>query len=230
MDSRGTGASIPAGMEEVLVKGPGPLYLAAGVWVCFGLFLPLYRVTDFLLAGGLSVLGWGLGEKLIFPPKRVLRQKAVPIPHYTDGDPETVRIMAEGKKAIEAMRAANIAIEDEKVSAQIDRLEELSGKIFEQIAEDSKKTPRIRKFMNYYLPTTLKLLTSYDRMTDGSAGGAEIEKALLEIEAALEMVVKAFEKQLDNLFEEEALDISTDITVLEGMLAQEGLTDSDFSK
>ena len=89
---------------------------------------------------------------------------------------------------------------------------------------DLKKLPQIRRFMDYYLPTTLKLLNSYDRMSAAGVSGENIDSTLAKVEGMMRTVVAAFEKQLDSLYGSEALDISTDITVLETMMAREGLT------
>ena len=80
--------------------------------------------------------------------------------------------------------------------------------------------------MNYYLPTTLKLLSSYDKLEDTGITGTNISETMLSIERMMNTIVMAFEKQLDSLYGAEALDISTDITVLENMMAREGLVDS----
>lgn len=86
-----------------------------------------------------------------------------------------------------------------------------------------EKLSQIRKFTNYYLPTTLKLLNAYDRMDDTGISGSNIDTAMGKIGSALESIVTAFDRQLDALFADEALDISTDITVMEDLLRQEGL-------
>ena len=93
------------------------------------------------------------------------------------------------------------------------------------MVEHPKKLPQIRKFLNYYLPTTLKLLNAYDRMGAAGVSGENIDGTMGKIEAMMGTVVRAFDKQLDALFADEALDISTDITVLENLLSQEGLSD-----
>ena len=121
------------------------------------------------------------------------------------------------------MRRLNDSIEDENISAQIDHLEQTAGKIIDTVVAQPEKLSQIRKFMNYYLPTTLKLLNAYDRMDSTGASGVNIDGTKGKIEDMLDTICKAFDKQLDALYGEEALDISTDITVMEQMLAREGL-------
>lgn len=145
------------------------------------------------------------------------------------GNEEVDKLMQEGKKYIKQMQEANVAIADEEISAQIDRLEAVTKKIFDYIAENPEKILQIRKFMNYYLPTTLKLLRSYDRLCSQGVEGDNISATMHEIEGMMHTIVIAFEKQLDLLFQDEAMDIATDISVMESMLEQEGLTE-DFDK
>jgi hypothetical protein len=82
--------------------------------------------------------------------------------------------------------------------------------------------------MDYYLPTTLKLLNSYDRMSATGVSGENIDTTLAKVEGMMRTIVAAFEKQLDSLYGADALDISTDITVLETMMAREGLTEQEM--
>ena len=123
------------------------------------------------------------------------------------------------------MKRLNDSIKDEKISADIDRLEDLSAKIFAQVKSDPSKLPQIRKFMDYYLPTTLKLLNAYDRMGAQGVSGENIDATMQRVESMMGTIVTAFEKQLDMLFGSEAMDISADITVLENMMKREGLSE-----
>ena len=112
---------------------------------------------------------------------------------------------------------------DEKISAQIDHLEEVTGKIIDQVVAEPKKLPQIRRFLDYYLPTTLKILNAYDRMDSTGISGDNISTTKAKVEKMMDTITQAFDKQLDSLFGAEALDISTDITVMENLLAREGL-------
>lgn len=218
---------VPPGMMEIREKSVACYYGVGIFWLLFGLVAPLYQLSDFVIMLVLSV-GVFFLCKAIFRGKRTF----VPIPEkkVSTGNQEIDELILEGQDYLKKMREADIAIEDETVSQQIRRLEEISKKIFEFVAENPKKAPQIRKFMNYYLPTTMKLLSSYDKLEETGITGTNISETMLSIERMMHTIVMAFEKQLDYLFADEAMDISTDITVLEGMLAQEGLTGSDFKK
>ena len=133
-------------------------------------------------------------------------------------------------KAIAEMKRLDDNIADEKISAQIVRLGTLTEKILGQVKADPAKLPQIRKFMNYYVPTTLKLLNAYDRMGAQGVEGENISGTMAKVEQMMGTIVIAFEKQLDSLFGSEALDSSTDITVLENMMAREGLSDDPIHR
>jgi len=214
-------------MAKFVKRSPAPLYLAAAVWLTFGLFFSLYRVSDYLLCAGLSIAAALVG-KAIFPDKTYETpepetEQVKKEERTSTGDPQIDALIAERDKAVSEMRRLNDSIQGEKISAQIDRLEEDTRKITSYVAEHPEKLSQIRKFMNYYLPTTLKLLNAYDRMDDVGVAGENISSTKDKVETMMDTIVAAFDKQLDALFADEALDISTDITVMEQLLAREGL-------
>ena len=132
----------------------------------------------------------------------------------------------DGEMAIREMKRLDENIADPGISADIVRLEQVSARIFDEVRTHPEKLPQIRRFLDYYLPTTLKLLNAYDRMSGTGVSGENIDTTLAKVEGMMRTIVAAFEKQLDSLYGAEALDISTDITVLENMMAREGLVDS----
>ncbi len=211
-----------------------PIYFLGIVWLLWAVFGSLYRARDYVVCALVSVAAYCLG-KVLFPDRgyeiggsaqdrTAQTEQAEPREEAgSTGDPEIDALMAERQRAVSEMRRLNESIKDEKISAQIDHLELVAGKIMDTVAAQPAKLPQIRKFMNYYLPTTLKLLNAYDRMDAVGVSGANIDGTKGKIEDMLDTICAAFDKQLDALYGEEALDISTDITVLENMLAQEGL-------
>ena len=118
----------------------------------------------------------------------------------------------------------NVQIADENVSRKIDRIGSLTAGIFRVVIEKPEREQDVRKFMNYYLPTTLKLLRSYDMLEDQGYQSESIVESRRKIEEVLDMLIGAYEKQLDRLFKNDALDIATDIDVLETMMAGDGLS------
>lgn len=215
-------------MKKIVRKSTIPLYATAVVWLLYALLFPLYKVSHFLIAavaaGIVGVIARGLCKDIVEEVP-----EAPPEPETT-GNEELDKMLAEGRKAIAEMQRLDDSIADEKISAAIVHLQETSEKIFQKVKEEPKKLPQIRKFMNYYLPTTLKLLNAYDRMDAQGVEGANISSTKKGVEGIMDSIVTAFDKQLDSLFGDQALDISTDITVLENMMAREGLSEDPIHK
>lgn len=207
-------------MKKIVHKSAIPLYAVAVTWLLYALLFPLYRLPHFLLAAAAGAVV-GIVARL-FCRDTV---EEVPEEPKTTGNPELDKMIEDGKKAIAEMKRLDDNIADPTISAQIVRLQQLAGKIFAQVEQNPEKLPQIRKFMNYYLPTTLKILNAYDRMGEQGVAGENISSTMHKVEGMMDTIIRAFEKQLDNLFGAEAMDISTDMVVLENMMAREGLTD-----
>ena len=222
-------------MAYVKKRSVLPVYFVGLTWLVWAwiLCLPLYRPAHYVMAALASLIAYYAG-KMIFPDRGYEAQDAaqdVPRPEprpkaekpKSTGDPEIDALLAERDRAVGEMRRLNDSILDPGISAQIDRLEDTTGKIIDTVAASPSKLPQIRKFMNYYLPTTLKLLNAYDRMDATGASGTNIDGTKGKIGEMLGTICVAFSRQLDALYGEEALDISADITVMEQMLQQEGI-------
>lgn len=134
------------------------------------------------------------------------------------------KVMEKGQEYIRKIRACNDAIPGEEISGKISHMEMLVQKIFDRVSEDPESLEDIDKMMEYYLPTTVKLLEAYQSLIEQPVQGANIQSSKMEIEQTLDTLNVAFEKLLDSLFEDVAWDVSSDISVLHTMLAQEGLT------
>ena len=205
-------------------KSTAPYYGAAAVWAAWAALLDLYKPSQFAFAAVLS-----LGAFLLLRAvcKDEVTETVVPDPpkeaEKPTGNPELDKMIADGRKAVSEMKRLDDAIEDEKISADIRRLETVCEKIFDQVKAEPARLPQIRRFMDYYLPTTLKLLNAYDRMDSTGISGDNITGTKERVESIMGTIVTAFEKQLDALFGADAMDISTDISVLETILAREGL-------
>lgn len=134
----------------------------------------------------------------------------------------------EGKECIRRLRKLNDDIPGQEISNKLYRLEDICTRIFMHIERNPEKLPDIRKLMSYYLPTTLKLVEQYREFDRQPVNGENIVASKKEIEDMLDDINGAFEKMYDKLFAEEAMDVSTDISVLSTMLAQEGLLEDEF--
>ena len=229
-----------------------PIYAIALVWIIFTLVHPLYRASDYVSVILLSAVVF-IVAKGIFPtieyelpdpqPEEDASAGEEPPSHESTqqedaqedqnsekeeksstGDPKIDALIQEKDRALSEMRRLNDAIEDTVISQRIDQLEQATSKIIDQVLAHPEKLPQIRKFMNYYLPTTMKLLKSYSLLERQSYQGENIVASRHDIEEILGTLVHAFEKQLDQLFAADAVDISSDITVLETMIAKDGLS------
>lgn len=142
--------------------------------------------------------------------------------------PEAEGVMEEGRAFIEAIHKSNEAIEGQEISDKIASMEEIVRKIFERVDQYPQMVGDIRKLMEYYLPTTVKLLKAYEELERQPIQGENIITSKREIEESLDTLNTAFEKLLDKLFEEQAWDVSSDISVLKTMIVQDGLAEEDF--
>ena len=122
---------------------------------------------------------------------------------------------------LRAIRRANDRIADPALSLKIDRLEEITAKIFREVEAHPEKQSRISTFLNYYLPTTQKLLDSYAQFESAGVEGENLRQAKSRIEATMDSIVRGFEHQLDALYHADAMDIDSDIRVMETMLRRD---------
>ena len=134
-------------------------------------------------------------------------------------------IQKEEDDILREIRRINDEIPDEIMSAKIDRIEEITGKILAYQKKHPDRSSQLRSFLNYYLPTTLKILRAYAQLDAQGIEGENISATKARIEGMMDQVVAGFEKQLDKLFRDDAMDISSDVQVLENMLKKDGLSD-----
>lgn len=216
-------------METGKRKPVAPFYAVAVLWLVYALLFPLYAPAHYALLTAASAAVYLVADALCKSGGVVGAKKPVPkaekkTEEPSTGNAELDKMLKDGHMAITEMKRLDDNIADPGISADIVRLEQVSEKIFEAVREQPEKLPQIHKFMDYYLPTTLKLLNAYDRMSATGVSGENIDGTLNKVEGMMRNIVSAFEKQLDALYGSDALDISTDITVLEQMMAREGLT------
>ena len=204
--------------EEKRTRPVLPIYLAALVWPVGALLLPAYRLSNLLIIAGLSLAAYGLGTK--FCPTRVIR-KQVP---YATGS-EDVDTMLSGISAnLDKIHALNDAIPDPELSAAMTRMEKAGRSIAAAVEQAPDKARSIDRFARYYLPEVIKLMTTYANMEKTGVKGGNADQILTELRRNAATTAKAFENQLDALYSAEAMDISTDIEVLDGILKSQNLT------
>ena len=210
-----------------------PIYAVAAFWLAWALVLPLFTIMHYLPLIILCVLLYKMTDRIATKndekkkaAETVPQQPRQPKPaeeKKSTGNPQVDKLIKERDLAISEMRRLNANIENEKISRQINDLEYTTSKIFDHVIAHPDKVSQISKFLNYYLPTTMKLLNTYDRMGAQGVEGVNISGTMKKVEETLDMVVEAFHKQLDTLFAGEALDVSADIQVMENLMKTEGL-------
>ena len=144
--------------------------------------------------------------------------------------PEVQLVLDKGNDFLEKIRRSNDAIPGEEISRKISRMELIVQKIFERAKAHPEIIPDLNRLMDYYLPMTVKLLNAYEDMDSQPIQGENIASSKKEIEDTIDTLNVAFEKLLDSVFEDTAIDVSSDISVLNTVLAQEGLTEDELTR
>ncbi len=144
------------------------------------------------------------------------------------GDPQVDELLKRGREMITEIRHENDRIPDSNLSNQLNLLEYRCAEIFRAVYDKPHKVPMIRKFMDYYLPTTLKMVRGYRMFDERGVRGEEAVAAKNRIRDALAVVLTGCTKMLDKLYQDDVLDLTTDIDVLEQMLKRDGLTESEL--
>lgn len=206
--------------------------ISAVVYFILKLFFPNKEMTDEEIAAEEQAAAKNAAKKKQKPiidaeivkdePKQEPKQEPKPA---STGNPELDEVLKKGSDSITRIRELNDAIPDYKVSAQIKQIEILTDKIFAHVKVHPENLRQIRQFLNYYLPTTIKLLEQYTELQDQGVRVGKIDEGMSKIEDMLDKVALAFQKQLESLFESTVVDITADIQVMENMMASEGLTE-----
>ncbi len=213
--------------------GVGAIYAFAFSWLLLSLIVPLYKVWGLLLTLGVCcfvsfLAGRGSAKKRKAAQeaeRREAEKKAAQTPASKKSyGPEVDPILEEANRALSEMGRLYTSIKDPEVRGKINEIMRVTDKIAQDAIADPSDIPQIKKFMNYYLPTTIKLLNAYDRMSSQGIEGDNLGKSMKNINEMLDAAIAAYKKRLDSLFANQALDIETDIDVMNTMLAREGLS------
>ncbi len=205
---------------EVPVRSAIPLWAAAAVWVIFGLLLPFYRIWHFVLCAALSFfVGW-LTNRLL--PKEFRRVEVPVATGNVDADTavnELNRVM----DVIEADKKIALDAGENETAMKMQRIISAAEKIRDNVLEQPDDVRHIRRFLNYYMPTTVKLTNQYSFLLRSARGGENYNETKAAIESALGTIGATFDHQYDALFADNALDITTDIKVMETMIKKNNL-------
>lgn len=204
---------------EVRRKSVLPWYFAGLVWLVGALALPIYQLWALAVVAVLSVVGFVAARR--FCPDVVTR-KEVP---FMTGKEDADQMLALIDQKRKELHELNVRIEDEPLSAAMDRMEKACLGILNEVEQHPEKAAQVRRFANYYLQDAVKILTLYAELEEKGVQGENAAGVRAEVAQNAQTIATAFENQLDSLFARDALDISTDLEVLNGMLKGQGLVD-----
>ena len=210
--------------REEFIPSALPYYFAGASWLLYAILFPMYKWYHFIIILIISVGVYVISSKAI-PPKRI--EVFIPFEPILSGDKAADELLTAGRNYTNNLEEIVKKIKNPQVVQEIDRIISYLHKIFNHIAEKPEKAKKIRRMVNFYLPSVVKILSSYEDMENQSISSENISSAMGKIERSLPDITKAIEKQLDALFMDEAMDISTDLTVLERLLSADGLRDKD---
>ncbi len=208
-------------MRQVKRRSALPVYIAAAVFALWALVLPLYTVWHFLAAALVTASVWLAADKLVKPKIEYVPE---PEPEPVSYGAEADAILAQAKTARAEMERLSASIPDEAVREKIALLAGLSDRIAKDATEDASDIPLIQKFQSYFLPSTISLLNAYDRMSAQGVDGENISGAKSRILQMLDTEIQAFQKQLDGLYQNDAMDVDAEIKVMRNLLTREGLS------
>ena len=210
-------------MIEIRKKSALPIYGAAVVWIIYCLFFPLYKASHFVWLVIASAAAYIILSKVIPDTVTYLEKE----PEKT-GDQELDKLIEKGAGFERRFQELRQDFLSTPADGKAQKIITLTGKIFSVLYEYPSCKDDVESFSSYFLPATEKLMVTYGDMCKNSGDGENASKIKKSIEDALDIVISAFEKQLDALFAGRALDIETDITVLKNMMKSSGLSQSDF--
>ena len=203
--------------EQIRKKPVLPLWLAALAWPVGALVFPVYTLWGLAATAVLSVVVYLAAARLC--PVRIITRE-VP---YATGSEDVDAMLAGIEKNLGALHALNDAIPDAQLSAEMDRMETAGRGILQAVEASPDKADQVDRFARYYLPEALKIMAAYARMEQGGIKGDNADQIQTEVRANAATIAAAFENQLDSLYSAEAMDISTDIEVLNGILKSQNL-------
>ena len=199
---------------EKRIKSAMPFYITAALILVCGLIFPLYRIKGILLTAAIALIGYFIAKD-----KFKDRIEHIEIaPEYKTGVPELDKALEEADEHVVALKKLNERIPNENLTAAIDRMVSSADSILAELSRNPAKARSMRRFLNYYLPTSVKLMEGYAMQQEASYQGENLSEIKRRIETNAETIARSFETSLDSLYAGEAIDISSDIAVLDSMV------------
>lgn len=215
--------AAPEGMRAVTKPSALPLWGAAAVWLLAALFLPMTSLGLILLYAAISVGVYFLVKKVAKP---IITYEPIPEVKQTTGNAELDAKVEEINRSAGKLSSAAAAISarDAETATTLYSIVNTVTAIRDDIIADPNDLVRVKRLLNYYLPTTEKLADTYVRISPVAVDGGNIAETKTNIRTSLGVIDETMKKYLDGLFENEALDVQTDIEVLDAMLTRDGLS------
>ncbi|MCL1936452.1 MAG: 5-bromo-4-chloroindolyl phosphate hydrolysis family protein [Defluviitaleaceae bacterium] len=205
-------------MEEKIVKSVVPYYTIGVVWLLYSLIFPMYTIINLILATIISAIVFYLFYK-IMPNKIIMVEKQI----QKTGEERADKYIVSGTEILKNLRALTLDLEKTTIGNDLTKIYDITEKIIDFISKYPKKARNLDNFIEYYLPTTVTLVANYKYLIEQNQSSENIKNSKNNIEQTLPNMVKVFEKQLDSLFYDKAMDITAEISVLNDLIKSEGL-------
>jgi len=209
-------------MKSVRKPSVVPVYAVGAVWLVYTFLFGLHSIWQGILCTGISAAVY-LMLKTKFPGVTV--QVETPQAPPNTGNPQLDELISQGRDSLKKLRILNGKIPDAHITACLNEIQTTTTRILARLEEDNTQFRRCRQFLEYYLPTTVKLLERYVTLQNQNQHTDNIQEAMNQIETMLDKIRTAFQKQLDRLFQDDMVDITAEISVMEQILQTNGLTD-----
>ena len=215
---------VPNNKKKVVRKSSLPFYAAAATYVICMMLFPLHTLIGFVIAGALAAGAFAIAEKNAPTTEEYVDKTEKEL---TTGDEATDALLKRGRSDIEALRKYNSKLPDPDITEKLNKITTTGDKILDYVHDHPKSASKVRQFLNYFLPTTKKLMDNYMLLTAQSASGENIDTTKAKIESMLGQIGVAFDKQLDALFADTKVDVSADISVMQNLMNERGFNSYD---
>jgi len=213
-------------MIEIKKKSVVPVYGTVAVCVIYCLIANLHVTWQFVMLIAVGLISYGF-LAMLFPGS--CTQVTADEKPVSTGDEKVDTLLSEGQKSVAEMRRLSATMPNEEVKAKAENLVNITDQIFNKLRSEPGVYSQVKRFSEFYLPTSVKLLGAYDSFGQSGVEGDNITSTMERINSAMDTILPSYKKFYDSLFEDKALDIETDISVMETMLKRDGLLENDFT-
>jgi hypothetical protein len=214
-----------------IIRSNAPVLLVGLTWLLYALFFPMYGIW-YAVPAFLSFVVYIAASTAISP--KIIEITPEEEPEVAEPTEQPINqdvgaAFAKGKDYIRQIYDISLRIRSAKIGSYIGEIVLVCDRIFYYVENHIEKIKDIHLFMNYYLPTTVELLKSYEELEkQKDLGGTTILGAMGKIEDSVDKLRVAYKNLLDDLHSEKAINITAEATVLQNMLERQGLLKNDF--